>query len=172
MSALTATQAETLSLFTSGADALERAIQGLSEKELDYAGSPNGWTIRQVVHHIADDGDAWSMNFKKALATPGAPIRFEGFPGNDAWADALAFSKRPVQTAMVLIKAHRQHIGALAEDFPDAWERCVDIVDNQGQAVQSISVGQILHMLGEHLAEHVLAIKDIKRQHGLPEESI
>ena len=86
MSALTATQAETLALFTSGADDLEQAIQGLSETELDYAGTPDGWTIRQIVHHIADDGDAWSMNFKKALATPGAPIRFEGFPGNDAWA--------------------------------------------------------------------------------------
>ena len=75
MSALTATQAETLALFTSGADDLEQAIQGLSETELDYAGTPDGWTIRQIVHHIADDGDAWSMNFKKALATPGAVAR-------------------------------------------------------------------------------------------------
>ena len=89
MSGLTASQSETLSLFASGADNLELAIRDLSETELDFSGTTGGWTIRQIVHHIADDGDAWSMNFKKALATPGAPIRFEGFPGNDAWAEAL-----------------------------------------------------------------------------------
>ena len=167
MSALTATQAETLSLFTSGADTLEWALQGLSETELDYSDSPDGWTIRQIVHHIADDGDAWSMNFKKALATPGAPIRFEGFRGNDAWADALAFDRRPIQSSVALIRAHRQHIGEVAAYFPDGWERCVVFVDSQGQAVQSVSAGQILRMIGENLAEHVAAIAEIKRQHGL-----
>lgn len=170
MSGLTASQSETLSLFASGADNLELAIRDLSETELDFSGTTGRWTIRQIVHHIADDGDAWSMNFKKALATPGAPIRFEGFPGNDAWAEALAFDRRPIQSSLALIKAHRQHISELAGYFPHGWERCVDIVDSQGQTVQSISAGQILHILGEHLAEHVLTIEDIKRQHGLLED--
>lgn len=167
MSELTALQKETLALFTSGANKLEMAVTGLSEKELDYSIAPGEWTIRQIVHHVAEDGDAWSMAFKKTIATPGTPIRFEGFPGNEAWADALAFHKRPVQTALMLLKSHRQVIAELAEFFPDAWEQYVTIVDPQGQEVQNVSGGQIIRMVGEHLVEHIATIETIKRHYGI-----
>jgi hypothetical protein len=167
MPELTASQEEALALFTSGADRLEMAVAGLSEKELDCSVAAGEWSIRQIVHHVAEDGDAWSMAFKKTIATPGAPIRFEGFPGNDAWADALAFDKRPVQTALALLKSHRQVIAELAVLFPDAWEQYVTIVDPQGQEVQNVSGGQIIRMLGEHLAEHVATIEAIKKQRGI-----
>lgn len=167
MPELTTAQTETLALFASGTNQLEMIILGLSEKELDYSCAPGEWTIRQIVHHVADDGDAWSMPFKKALATPGVPIRFEGFPGNDAWAEALAFDKRPIQTAVTLIKSHRQLISELAEYFPDAWERHVAIVDSQGQEVMKVSAGQIIRMISEHLNEHVAEIEAIKRRFGL-----
>jgi len=167
MSELTAAQKETLSLFTSGADKLMTLVAGLSEKELDYSVAPGEWTIRQIMHHVSEDGDAWSMNFKKAIATPGVPIRFEGFPGNEAWADALAFDKRPVQNALALLKSHRQIIAELAELFSDAWEQCVAIVDSQGKEVQRISAGRIISMLTEHLAEHIETIEAIKQQHGI-----
>jgi len=167
MSELTVSQKEALALFTSGADRLEMAVTGLSEKELDYSIAPGEWTIRQIVHHVAGDGDAWSMPFQKAIATPGAYIRFEGFPGNEAWADALAFDKRPIQTAMTLIKSHRRLIAELAAHFSDAWEQYATIVDSQGKEVQRVSAGQIIHMLGEHLAEHIATIEAIKRQHGI-----
>ena len=167
MSELTATQKETLALFTSGADKLVTLVAGLSEKELDYSVASGEWTIRQIIHHVSEDGDAWSMNFKKAIATPGVPIRFEGFPGNEAWADALAFDKRPVQNALALLKSHRQIIAELAEQFFDAWEQCVTTVDSQGKEVQSISAGQIIRMLTEHLAEHIATIGAIKQQHGI-----
>ena len=142
------------------------AVTGLSEKELDYSWASGGWTIRQIVHHIADDGDAWAMPFKKALASPGVPIRFEGFPGNEAWAEKLAFDKRPIQTAMTLIKSHRKLIKELAEYFSDAWDQYVIIVDSQGQEIQRVSAEQIIRMVGEHLIEHTIAIEAIKRQYG------
>lgn len=167
MTLLTSSQKETLALFGSGADSLERAVADLPENELDASCEPGGWTIRQIVHHVADDGDAWSMPFKKALATPGAPIRFEGFPGNEPWADALAFDKRLVETAIKLLKTHRQLMHELAEYFPDAWERCVAIVDGQGQEVMQVSVEQIMRMLSEHLAEHLKTIDAIKQRRGL-----
>ncbi len=167
MSELSTSQKETLALFAAGVDQIESEIRDLTEKELDLSDEPGGWTIRQIVHHVADDGDAWSMSFKKALATPGVPIRFEGFPGNDAWADALAFDKRPVRTALALLRAHRHHIAELAEYFPDAWSRCVTIVDSQGQTIQSVSAEQIIGMISAHLNEHVAAVRTIKSRNGL-----
>ncbi len=167
MSELTASQKETLALFTSGAKQLEIAVTGLSEKALDHSRTPGEWTIRQIVHHVADDGDVWSMIFKKALATPGAPVRFEGFPGNEAWADALAFDQRPIQTSLALIKLHRKLIHELAAYFPEAWDQTVRIIDSQGQDIQKVSAEQIIQMISEHMNEHVSTIEAIKQQYGL-----
>src|SRR5436190_23118569 len=33
---------------------LRDAIEGLSDKQLDTPYRPGGWTVRQVVHHLAD----------------------------------------------------------------------------------------------------------------------
>src|SRR5436190_18443353 len=33
---------------------LRDAIEGLSDKQLDTPYRPEGWTVRQVVHHLAD----------------------------------------------------------------------------------------------------------------------
>jgi len=162
------TKEETLGLFLSGAERLERTLASLGTASLDLAASPGEWTIRQMVHHVADDGDAWSMPLKKAIATSGALIRFEGFPGNDAWANAMAFDKRDIANSVALIKAHRQVMAELAHYFVDAWDsRYIVIVDEQGQEVQKVTVGQIVNMVTEHLLEHVDAIEDIKRKHGI-----
>lgn len=167
MTEFTGTQRETLALFRQGAERLENSVAGLSDEQLDQNEAPGEWTIRQIVHHVAEDGDAWSMNFKKAIAIPGAPVRFEGFPGNKAWADALAFDKRPLKSSLALIKAHRQVIAELAERFPDAWEQYVVIVDSDGKELQKVSAGQIVYMLGEHMEEHIAKIEEIKNIHGI-----
>lgn len=162
------TKEETLVLFLSGAERLEAVLAGLSPASLDLAAKPDEWTIRQIVHHVADDGDAWSMPLKKAIAIPGAPIRFEGFPGNDVWANAMAFDKRDIAGSVALIKAHRQVMAELARYFIDAWDsRYIVIVDEQGQEVQKVTMGQIVNMVTEHLLEHVDAIEDVKRTHGI-----
>ena len=167
MAELTESQKEVLKIFREGAGKLEELVTGLSDKELDCSETPGEWTIRQIVHHVAEDGDAWSMNFKKALTIPGVPVRFEGFPGNEAWADALAFDKRPIQSSLALLKAHRQVMAELAERFADAWEQSVTMLDSDGKELQKISAGQIIKMLGDHLEEHIETIQRIKKQHNI-----
>lgn len=89
MPELSAEQREILGRFRYGAEHLEKAVAGLTEEQLDLSMGPGEWSIRQIVHHLADDGDVWAMNIKKAIAFPEAWVRFEGFPGNDAWAEAI-----------------------------------------------------------------------------------
>ena len=121
MPELQISQKEALELFISSADRLEMAVTGLSDQALDFSSAPDEWTIRQIVCHLASDGDAWSMPFQTAIATPGATIQFGGFPCNEVWADVLVFDERPVNTAVMHIKSHRRLISELAEHFPDAW---------------------------------------------------
>ncbi len=165
--ALSATQKDILTRFTSSAERLEAAVQGLSDSQLDLSLAPGEWTIRIIVHHVAEDGDVWSMHIKRAIATPGAPIRFEGFPGNEAWAEGMAYAKRPIENDLKLIRAHHEYLAAILEYFSEAWDRCVTILDSQGKEVQKFSAGEMAPMLANHMLEHVQTIEAIRQKHGL-----
>jgi hypothetical protein len=167
MSKLTASQKKTLEFFTSGADKLEKAVAGLSEKDLDYSIAPGEWTIRQIVHHVSEDGDAWSMMIKRALVTDGLFITPPKSPGNDAWGEALAHDERPIKTALELLQIHRRVIAELVTHFPDRWEQYVTYPDSKGKVTKSISVGRIIRMVAEHLIEHLATIDAIKKKHGI-----
>jgi hypothetical protein len=126
-------------------------------------GEADGWSIRQIVHHVADDGDVWSMCIKKALATPGALVRFEGFPGNEAWADALDFDRREIEPALDLIRAHRRYLAQLLEHFPGDWDRSVRLANAEGEVVREMSVREMVRMLTDHMREHIGQIEGCLR---------
>jgi len=52
---------------------LSEAVKGLSEKQLQTPYRPEGWTVQQVVHHIADSHMNSYIRFKLAL-TEDKPI--------------------------------------------------------------------------------------------------
>ncbi len=79
------TDEATLRRFINGGEELVALAEDLSEEDLALRSESDGWTVREIIHHVSDDGDVWSMCIKKALATPGALVRFEGFPGNEPW---------------------------------------------------------------------------------------
>ncbi len=146
---------EIVSRFLLGAEKLRTLVENLPTADLDLRGEADGWSIRQIVHHVADDGDVWSMCIKKALATPSALVRFEGFPGNEAWADALDFNRREVGPALDLISAHRRYLAQLLEHFSDAWDRSVRLANAEGEVVREMSVREMVRMLTDHMLEHI-----------------
>ncbi|KZS43113.1 metal-dependent hydrolase [Paenibacillus glucanolyticus] len=54
---------------------LRTAVQGLSEEQLNLAYREGGWTIRQVVHHLADSHMNSYMRFKLALTEDNPTIK-------------------------------------------------------------------------------------------------
>lgn len=48
-------------------DQLREAVAGLTEEQLDTPYRPEGWTIRQVVHHMADSHMNSYIRFKLAI---------------------------------------------------------------------------------------------------------
>ena len=53
--------------FREGPNLLDRTLAGVSEADLDTPPSQGGWTIRQIVHHLADGDDLWKTFIKAAL---------------------------------------------------------------------------------------------------------
>ncbi|QSO52206.1 putative metal-dependent hydrolase [Alicyclobacillus curvatus] len=54
---------------------LRQAVTGLDESQLDTPYRPDGWTVRQVVHHLADTHLHTYTNFKHALTEDNPPIK-------------------------------------------------------------------------------------------------
>ena len=64
------TQAERRDLIESIAQApgrLRAAVEGLSPEQLDTPYRPDGWTVRQVVHHLPDSHLNAYIRFRLAL---------------------------------------------------------------------------------------------------------
>ena len=146
--------AETLTEF-------ESLINALPPDGLEWKEAEGEWSIRAMIHHLTDDGNAWLINIEKGLATPGCKIYFGEFIGNDPWAEQLAFEQRPVEPAMALIRAQRDFLMELAAFFPDRWENTVGFYNTAGEMRGERTVGYLIGMLADHMQDHIQTIHKI-----------
>ncbi|CAG0935276.1 hypothetical protein TFLX_04108 [Thermoflexales bacterium] len=49
---------------------LTEIVSDLDDTELKRSLRPDAWSIRQIVHHIVDGDDLWSLAIKAALGNP------------------------------------------------------------------------------------------------------
>lgn len=83
---------------------LEEAVTGLSDKQLDTPYRKNGWTIRQVVHHIADSHINGYTRIKLALTEEKPTIKPYQ---QERWA-VLSDSSLPIEASLKLIQGLHQ----------------------------------------------------------------
>ena len=140
---------------------LDKIMQQVSEEGLDWAEKPGEWSIREVLHHLAEDCNVYAFIIEQALATPGCKVFFGEFPGNQAWGKQLAWRERPVNIALEMIHVHREFLADLVGHFPDRWEYKVNFYDHSGEKIGESTVAQMMTMLTEHMSEHVEMIHNI-----------
>ncbi len=163
----TGDQATILARFADGPARLEEALAGLPESGLDLAPSGGGWSIREIVHHVADGDDIWKAAVKLALGTDqaGFDVQWYAALSQEEWSSRWAYARRPVGPSLDLLKATRRHLLDLLAQRPDGWERSVAFRERDGQ-VTSVSVGFILEMQAEHVFHHIQRIRAIRAAHG------
>ena len=99
--------------------ALMRAgVQGLAPEHLDTPYRPEGWTVRQVVHHVPDSHMNAYIRFKLALTEEQPPIK----PYDQAAWASLPDSSAPIEVSLQLLAAlHSRWVDVLqamrASDF-------------------------------------------------------
>ena len=151
--------------FTAALDELSAVIASAGEDQLDWQEKEGEWSIRQVLHHLTDDGNVFTFIIERALATPGAKVVFGGFPGNEPWANQLGFDQRPVTQAWDLLLAQRKFLVELVCHFPERWGNQVRYYNDAGEKQGEQSVERMLIMLTEHMGEHTSMIKNILTAH-------
>jgi len=94
---------------------LRAAVAGLSDAQLDTPYRDGGWTVRQVVHHLADSHANAFARFKLALTEDWPTIK----PYDEAaWAE-LADSKQPIGLSLDLLTGLHARWVALRESMSD-----------------------------------------------------
>jgi len=81
---------------------LENLIKSLSDSQLDTIYRPKGWTIRQVVHHLADSHQHSYIRFKWAL-TEEQPV-IKAYNEQD-WAELQDAKRAPIDMSLNTLKA-------------------------------------------------------------------
>ncbi len=83
---------------------LEKAVAGLHADQLDTPYRTEGWTVRQVVHHVADSHMNGYMRFKLALTEHNPAIKTYK---EEKWAE-LSDSTLSVEVSLTLLNALHQ----------------------------------------------------------------
>jgi len=93
------------------------AVRGLTDAQLDTPYRPGGWTVRQVVHHVADSHLNSYIRFRLALTEDSPTIK----PYDQAkWAELSDAKTAPVELSLELIDGLHRRWAQLLGGFSDA----------------------------------------------------
>jgi uncharacterized damage-inducible protein DinB len=95
---------------------LRDAVSGLNDAQLDTPYRDGGWTVRQLVHHIADSHANSYIRVKLALTEADPTIK----PYDEAAWASLPDSRMPVDVSLALTDAVHARLVNLLESMTDA----------------------------------------------------
>lgn len=95
---------------------LRKRLTLLSDKELELSYREGGWSIRQIVHHMADSHMNMLVRFKLALTEDSPVIK----PYNqNLWAE-LPDYKLPIESSLLLFESIQQRFSELLKVMSEA----------------------------------------------------
>ncbi len=139
--------------------ALAAAVEGLDDERLDTPYRPGGWTVRQVVHHVADSHLNATVRLRLALTEDGPTIR----PYDQAaWAELADVRSLPPAVSLALLDGlHRRWTALLRALEPAAFAR--PLVHPE---IGEISVAQLTGLYGWHSRHHVAHVTALRARRG------
>ena len=135
---------------------LKSAVDGLNDEQLDTAYRPGGWTIRQVVHHIADSHMNSIIRFKLSLSEEKPTIK----PYMEAkWAEQIDHSM-PIKPSMQIIEGVHARLAVLLrgmnkEDLKKTYMH--------PEYNQEFSLDQAIAQYGWHSNHHLAHISNLTK---------
>jgi uncharacterized damage-inducible protein DinB len=137
---------------------LSTAVAGLDDRQLDTPYREGGWTVRQVVHHVADSHANAYIRFKLALTEDWPTIK----PYDEAAWAMLPDSQLPVGVSLDLIAAlHARWVSLLEslseEDFHRGYVHPAGGRQN---------LAQVLALYEWHARHHTAHITNLRARNG------
>jgi hypothetical protein len=136
---------------------LRAAIKGLSEKHLETPYRPDGWTVRQVVHHVPESHMNSYIRFKLALTEDDPTIKPYA---EDRWAQTPDVRATPLEVSLALLDSlHDRWVRLLRLLGPDDWKRTF-----RHPEVGPMTLDKTLALYAWHGRHHVAHITELRKR--------
>lgn len=136
------------------------AVAGLSDEQLDTPYRPDGWTIRQVVHHLPDSHINSYMRFKLALTEENPTIRPYW---EDRWAELSDGKSAPVEYSLAFLDAlHARWVLTLQNMSEDDFKRTFFHPESK----ETVDLDTNLQIYAWHCRHHLAHITSLKERMG------
>ncbi len=140
-------------------DKIKAAVAGLTDQQLDTRYRPDGWTLRQVVHHLPDSHLNSYIRFKWAV-TESQPI-IKAYDEKD-WAGLSDATTAPVEISIAMLAGiHGRWVWFLRSLKESDWKKCF----THPETNKLIPLDKNLSLYawhGKHHLGHILALKKNK----------
>ncbi len=139
---------------------LDICIENLDETQLQTPYRPGGWTVIQVLHHIADSHMNAYIRHKLTMTEDNPTIKpYE----QDKWAVLGDVSAIPVNVSITLIHALHRRWGAFLKSLkPEDWERTFYHPEHQ----HSITLWDSLASYAWHSRHHMEHVRQLRERMG------
>ncbi|MEM8523812.1 MAG: YfiT family bacillithiol transferase [Bacteroidota bacterium] len=130
---------------------LRAAVQHLSDGQLDTPYRPEGWTVRQVIHHIPDSHMNAYIRFRLALTEDNPAIRpyFE-----DRWGELADSKSAPIEPALLLLEGlHKKWTALLQHCTLNDFDRTFFHPESQSSSSLAFNIGNYVWHGNHHLAQ-------------------
>lgn len=136
---------------------LENAVLNLDERQLDTPYRAEGWTVRQVVHHVADSHTNACIRFKLGLTEDNPTIK----PYDEnAWAKLNDTAVVPINISLTLLHAlHTRWMAVLQSIKEEEWERTVVHPEHGRQMTLWYLLG-LYAWHGRHHTAHITSLRE------------
>jgi len=138
---------------------LRSAVSGLSDAQLDTPYREGGWTVRQLVHHVADSHVNAYVRCRRALT--------EDWPAVNAydeklWAQLADAHTLPIEISLALLEPLHRRWVSLLESLTEAnWQRGY-VHSEDGR----LKLAEMVQVYDWHCRHHVAHVTELRRRMG------
>jgi uncharacterized damage-inducible protein DinB len=138
---------------------LRAVVAGLSAAQLDTPYRPGGWTVRQVVHHLADSHLNSYVHFRLALTEDEPPIKTYQ---EKLWAELPDARTAPAEISLTLLETlHARWVLLLESLAPEDFARTL-----KHPEMGRVTLEKYLALYAWHGKHHVAHIAGLRERSG------
>jgi len=135
-------------------------VNHLTDEQLDTPYRPNGWTIRQVIHHCADSHMNSLIRFKLALTEDQPTIKpyFE-----ERWAELFDSKSMPIPPSLKIIEGIHDRWTTLLNNLNNEDYQRVFIHPEHGKRIR---IDENIGIYAWHCNHHLAHITEAKKTYN------
>jgi hypothetical protein len=139
--------------------ALRAAVSGLTDAQLDTPYREGGWTVRQLVHHVADSHMNAYVRIRLALTEDWPAIKaYE----ESRWAELADAKTLPVEISLSLLESLHRRWVVLLESLTEAeWQRGYIHPENGRQKLETV-----VQLYSWHSRHHTAHVTELRKRMG------